>query len=827
MKKIQFTVVLVLIAIAFNVVFSTYGASFSFFVPTSHAATATPSTDTTTKTSTTTTATPPTAQPATNNSSTTATNSNQASQTNTTSNTSTAVDKVDVTCTSSGVSAFFDCVARKIVYSIAWLFGIFAYAAALLFDWTVNPVTINILSTKSSIIYSVWKAVRDTLNLLFIFTLLFSAFATIFQAKEFHIKRVLLSVIIAALLVNFSYPISRFIIDVSHQAMFFILEQAFQNSSGGAVAAKVANVIGVDNILTGNSGSKVIDLATKEYVYLFALVIFMGLFAFTLIMFSVIFVIRLTALIILIMFSPVGFVCGILPSTKHYASDWWKNLFKWSFMAPITVFMMAISLKIMKEIATSSAGFSGVDAKYSVAGMDTMLGSIAFMAVPLVVLWMGLSVSMKTARESAGFIVDRAAKIAKWAPKFLGVQAGRTALGTAGGVGMGLARGIKTKSLQGVLSGFGSGFRYGRVAPDAVIKATKDTFGDLKKSQDSAIEDASLVIRRRMSSGDTERRVSARQQQIDVERTGEQVKLHNMENVSDDRLRAISDTNNAYTRAAALNQLAKNKARLSEKDINFMRNQFGPESQINEAFAKNVRKYDPTTYFNALYSDATQRAAAKEGFVNSREFDFKELSPAVLSDAEMQKAMAGKINASQLGDYANQSVSKREAMAKLATNDDFAKSLIESGIVTSAKQISDLVKSAGSDFGKNIGATFNRLAADFNAITVPAEMRDKFNKVYFAQNGTFHSSMNQSARDVVVRSLDANSAQALGGKFTSMNDLDRNFVASRIQGSQLVNIIAGMHDDTAEIDLLNRIRASSNDKAERVANTHMDLINRR
>ena len=61
-----------------------------------------------------------------------------------------------------------------------------------------------------------WTLVRDLLNLVFIFILLFAAISTILQYGGFEIKKVLPSLIVVALLVNFSMMIAKMVIDASH-----------------------------------------------------------------------------------------------------------------------------------------------------------------------------------------------------------------------------------------------------------------------------------------------------------------------------------------------------------------------------------------------------------------------------------------------------------------------------------------------------------------------------------------------------------------------------------------------------------------------------------
>lgn len=483
----------------------------------------------------------------------------------------------------------FDCVIKGALYGVIVFFGWLVWVAATVVEWVVDPG--NMAKIGDSVVYTIWKAVRDILNLMFIFVLLFSAFATIFQAKEFHIKKVLLSVVIAALLVNFSFPISRFIIDSSNMAMYFIMDQAFQTTSGAAMTGKIADGAKMTNALISQS------VLEYDYSYLFMCILFMALFAFTFLMIAVLFLIRLTALIILVMFSSVGFVCGILPSTKQYASDWWKNLFKWAFMAPILMLMIAVSVKILNEMklgTSMGASSSGLGTSNS----GNVLGQFAQYMVPIVILWMGISAAIKIGKESAGFIVGGAEKFAKWYATKLPQMAGKGAIGLAGGAG-GALKGGATGGWRGAMSGFGSGFRYGYNAPGGVVKTAKDIQGSLKKSGESAQEDISGFLRGKGS-------------QISAKRRAEQVSLWEKEGTPESEVRKALAGGNL----AAAEYMAKNGKIRNAKDVKDVLKVAEKDQDVYKKVVEKISKDGiqdmSATDFNKILADTTQSQSLRK-----------------------------------------------------------------------------------------------------------------------------------------------------------------------------------------------------------------------
>ncbi len=313
----------------------------------------------------------------------------------------------------------------------AFLLGV----AGMIFNEIIKPENVyRVLDNPA--IYESWKMLRDLLNIAFIFVLLFSAFCTIFQAEKYHLKKVLLWVVIMALLVNFSFPVSRFIIDASNVTFYFILNSMLQGKDGNAMVSAYGSYSGIVDIL------KPIKIDSKtSTMYLITIFIFTLIFAVTLLVLAVLFVIRLTALGILIILSAGGFVCSIFPSTKHLADSWWSNLFKYSFFAPIMIFMMATSIRIMHYAKEGDLMESFIrEATNNVSTFEdqgpNVFGSAAFFAIPIVLLWAVMIVSQKLSIIGANLIVGKAKSFAGWAKRlpWRGVKFVASATGISGGI---------------------------------------------------------------------------------------------------------------------------------------------------------------------------------------------------------------------------------------------------------------------------------------------------------------------------------------------------------------------------------------------------------
>lgn len=313
-------------------------------------------------------------------------------------------------------------VVSVILSAIQNLMLLLMSAAGTLFSVVISPGNISgpngILNKQA--IRDVWVMTRDTLNMFFILVLLFSAFCTIFQIEKWSLKKVWLSILINALLVNFSYPIARFIIDISNVAMYYFVNNMFTvpggTVTGNSIFSDFGAVLGLGKILAPEG------FAEYGLMMQFTLIIYTFILAMTFLILAILFVVRIAALAILIMFSPIGFVGNIFPATASFAEKWWKNLFNYSFFAPIMIFGIAVSLKVSQAIAdenfTALLGFSAANMPAKSGMSPNWVAQLSFFAIPIIILWMFMSVAKSMGIAGAETVVGGAQKFAKGAGKW-------------------------------------------------------------------------------------------------------------------------------------------------------------------------------------------------------------------------------------------------------------------------------------------------------------------------------------------------------------------------------------------------------------------------
>jgi hypothetical protein len=321
---------------------------------------------------------------------------------------------------------------------IMWLCKELVATAAFILDKTLDPSLYNLVNQPA--INIGWTAVRDVCNLFFLLVLLFIAFCTILQIEKYHLKKTLLTLVLMALLINFSKPIAVFIFDGSQLLMNYFLTALKGNNGPSATIAQISNVATVVYDNTKYFGNEA-DTVTIAVQFLFS-TIFLFMFAVALFVLAIFLIIRLVAVWILIIVSPLAFFATAVPDFKKLSSDWWDALFKYSYFGPAAAFFLWLSTKLaFQTIITSSSSQITGD-----AAATWVVRTILPYLVTIVFLYASIMMAQK-------FGIQFAAQVTKVADKAI--------MGFAGAVsGYGAARWTAKKTGEGIRYGAKAGAKW-------------------------------------------------------------------------------------------------------------------------------------------------------------------------------------------------------------------------------------------------------------------------------------------------------------------------------------------------------------------------------
>ncbi len=283
----------------------------------------------------------------------------------------------------------------------------------------INESLLGVMITK------LWGLMRDICNLLFIFGFVWVGIKTIIDADDSGAKRALASLIIAALLINFSLYITKVVIDVSNYTAVEIYNATFVGPADSSLSASFAKSLGLYSFYEKTpKGEQLAALPLMFYVMAAILLVIAG-FVFAAGGFLII--TRFAVLVFIMIFSPLLFAARVFPATEDIASKLWKQLISSSFFAPAYLILLLVSAQVTQAIvSTLTKGQDGL-AKGLSSGGNNFAVVLAFC-----VGIMFLILSLKVASQFGMVGAEKTMALAHGMRKRTQGFAGRHTLGRAG-----------------------------------------------------------------------------------------------------------------------------------------------------------------------------------------------------------------------------------------------------------------------------------------------------------------------------------------------------------------------------------------------------------
>lgn len=309
------------------------------------------------------------------------------------------------------VHAGISSVINEFLFDIAYsLGGILVSASGWALDGALKELVFGMGTLMNGglgiSINTVWVIVRDGFNLLFIFGLIFIGLKLIWNYDDSRAKGTLVTLIIAALLINFSLFIAKFIVDFSNIAALQIFNMmgntlAVQpvggaptlfNAWDGGIAGYVLHLVGLASLGNIESAASGFGVAIMVFIFLLftALVFLAGAFLL---------VTRFVMLSFYMIFSPVMFLGLILPKMKSMQDRWWDGFLKQAFFAPAYLFCVYIALRILagtKEAISKGGQLSAGVGELGGAGNGVFTGaanSPGFMTILFLIISLGFMIA--------------------------------------------------------------------------------------------------------------------------------------------------------------------------------------------------------------------------------------------------------------------------------------------------------------------------------------------------------------------------------------------------------------------------------------------------
>lgn len=288
------------------------------------------------------------------------------------------------------VGGFVLDLIAPLIYLVFYVFFYVAYLVSLIgasmINMTLNPAIINsVLDMRpTGPLYQAWTIFRDVANLLFILILLLIALGTIFRAESYNIKKSLYKFILIIFLINFSAMIAGLFIDFGNFLMYGVLKMMCTSGSNQCFQDFYSQLTGVTDKLFWKYSITGISFDFKDAAAIGIAAIYTFIYGLVLMALGIFLLIRIAALAILIIISPLAFFGYTAPGLAGLKTKWWDNLVQYVMFGPVFALMLYISgLMAQNMMAVNPAIF---EANPNLSWMAQDITMILTSIIPLIFL---------------------------------------------------------------------------------------------------------------------------------------------------------------------------------------------------------------------------------------------------------------------------------------------------------------------------------------------------------------------------------------------------------------------------------------------------------
>lgn len=273
-----------------------------------------------------------------------------------------------VTC----LSGFMYSIIKGVALFFLSLASVMLGIVGLLFNWTIYITVFqfgNLIGNNEGML-AAWGVLRDIGNIILLFGFIFMGISTILNlpGNEFTARKALPTLLIFALLMNFSLFAAEAIIDTSNALGSTFYRQAgtglcpaeeknpINCATNYGVAGAIMKLSGITRIFDPdifNHKDQFPDNDSGAAIAIIGLTIFISVLAMVLLAAVFMLIARAVTLAFLMVVSPIGFAGMAIPPLHRFAKTWWDSLLSQAFFAPVYLLLVLISVKFLDGIRTA------------------------------------------------------------------------------------------------------------------------------------------------------------------------------------------------------------------------------------------------------------------------------------------------------------------------------------------------------------------------------------------------------------------------------------------------------------------------------------------
>ena len=323
-------------------------------------------------------------------------------------------------------------------------FGWMVFAAGMLLNYGVTEAVVNfgtnfIDNGLGFAVENLWTVMRDFFNLFFIFGLVYIGFRMILRSEDTNARRLLVNIILAALLVNFSLFFTKFIVDFANIAATQVATAFPESSVEGqiGIADSFMNLLGLQGMLSSGNATGLTNLVNGGgYAYIFGSMILFIVAAFVFAAGGLLLVIRMVVLSIYMIMSPLMFLGWVFPALAKYSEMWWHGFLGRAFFAPVYLLMVYFAFVVLDQFVNlaQAPDYSGLfkNPGLSVANFGSTL---PFFIMTCVFLIAAIVIAARMGADGASLAISFGKSAVGKAKVATKVAAGTVVIGGVGALG--------------------------------------------------------------------------------------------------------------------------------------------------------------------------------------------------------------------------------------------------------------------------------------------------------------------------------------------------------------------------------------------------------
>lgn len=324
------------------------------------------------------------------------------------------------------IESAFTVIFLQVGLALATFTGFLLFIAGYILDYITQQFVSGFsgwaTGTLGGSLADLWTLVRDICNLAFIFGFIYIGIVTIISPDSARMKRFLSSIIIGAVLINFSLYLVEVVIDFTN----FVATTVYNTITGdgtttiGEAVLKLSGLSTIFSEVKSGHLASISDDLPKGLSYLLSISLIFLTFALTFFVTAFMFILRFIELFLIMVCSPIIFAAGVFPQTTEYREKILKKLWSSAFFAPAYFLFLYIVFILLKAFSAQFLGSDPSLPQLFISGDTNKFGIIINICLIIILLVMSLTLGSKLSVSGGNFVSKTTTDLRKSAQGVVG-----------------------------------------------------------------------------------------------------------------------------------------------------------------------------------------------------------------------------------------------------------------------------------------------------------------------------------------------------------------------------------------------------------------------